>query len=139
MAIIRCMRYVFWPFTDDPTHSFVVQLTCEDVPYRAENREAAGEASPPARRTHSYWISTIHAGARSPTGRGTKGFIALDIDHKQVVFLKDYWCADVEGIHPELDTYARLRGSVFLIPLFFQLRQDGPRRPRHLAHQFFSI
>lgn len=28
-----------------------------------------------------------------------------------MVFLKDYWCPNLEGIHPELETYARLRAS----------------------------
>lgn len=83
------------------------------MPYRAEDREAASEAdrerAPPAPRTNSYWISKVHADTCSPTGRGTKGFIAIDIDHHQIVFLKDYWCPDFAGIHPELETYARLR------------------------------
>lgn len=85
------------------------------MPYRTEDREAASvanrERAPPAHRTNSYWISKIHAGSCSPIGRGTKGFIAIDIDHHQIVFLKDYWCPDLAGIHPELETYARLRGS----------------------------
>lgn len=98
---------------EDPSNSLWLQLTCEDVPYRAEDREASSEAgrekTPPARRTHSYWISKIHAGSRSPTGRGMKGYVAIDIDHEQIVFLKDYWCPNLAGVHPELETYARLR------------------------------
>lgn len=38
-----------------------------------------------------------------------KGYVAIDIDHQQIVFLKDYWCPDIPGTHPELETYARLR------------------------------
>lgn len=28
-----------------------------------------------------------------------------------MVFLKDYWCPNLKGVHPELETYARLRES----------------------------
>lgn len=38
-----------------------------------------------------------------------KGYVAIDVDHGQLVFLKDYWCPVLAGIHPELETYARLR------------------------------
>lgn len=38
-----------------------------------------------------------------------KGYVAIDVDHGQLVFLKDYWCPVLAGIHPELETYTRLR------------------------------
>jgi len=41
-------------------------------------------------------------------GRCTRGFIALDLDTKECVFLKDMWRLDVPGIKPEHVWYERL-------------------------------
>ncbi len=41
-------------------------------------------------------------------GRATRGYIAFDLDHKRLVFLKDYWRPGRKGAHSELDVYKDL-------------------------------
>lgn len=41
-------------------------------------------------------------------GRCTRGFLALDLDTKECVFLKDMWRPDVPGIEPEHVWYGKL-------------------------------
>lgn len=45
----------------------------------------------------------------SPTGRGTKVYPAYDVDRNKLVYLKIYWRTIGKGIHPELETYERLK------------------------------
>lgn len=52
----------------------------------------------------------------SPTGRGTRGYIALELpgtdprkEPARLCFLKDYWRPVHERIHTELQTYEHLR------------------------------
>ena len=42
-------------------------------------------------------------------GRATRGYVAYDLNSKQLVFLKDYWQPASPSYHEELDTYARLK------------------------------
>jgi hypothetical protein len=54
------------------------------------------------------------AGHHSPTGRGTKGYVALEIPDRgtrkaHLCFMKDYWRPLSHGTHTELQTYERLR------------------------------
>ena len=70
--------------------------------------QSAG-TSPP--RTFSYLVGIHHSGSPSPTGRGTKGYVAYDIDHRRLVFLKDYWYAVHKTVHPEADVYRRLQAA----------------------------
>ena len=44
----------------------------------------------------------------SVVGRCTRGFIALDLDTKECVFLKDMWRPDVPGVKPEHVWYEKL-------------------------------
>ena len=37
----------------------------------------------------------------SATGRSTRGYWGVECDSKEVVFLKDFWCADVPGVETE--------------------------------------
>ena len=46
--------------------------------------------------------------ARSPFGRATRPMLAFDIEMEEVVFLKDYWRADVDGMEKEGDIYGIL-------------------------------
>jgi len=46
---------------------------------------------------------------KSPTGRATRGFVAMSVKTKELVFLKDSWRPDVEGIQPEDHWYRLLR------------------------------
>ena len=42
-------------------------------------------------------------------GKATRGYVAYDLNSKQLVFLKDYWQPASPSYHEELDTYARLK------------------------------
>jgi len=46
---------------------------------------------------------------KAPTGRATRGFVAMSVKTKQLVFLKDSWRPDVEGILPEDHWYQLLQ------------------------------
>ena len=53
-------------------------------------------------------------GHHCPVGRGTKGYVALELPapglkKARLCFLKDYWRPLGGGIHSELETYERLR------------------------------
>lgn len=45
----------------------------------------------------------------SPTGRGTKCYIAYDLSRDRLVFLKDYWRPDVDSATPEGEVLRELR------------------------------
>lgn len=47
----------------------------------------------------------------SPTGRATRGYVALSIELGRLVFLKDAWRANCPEIHPELETYLKLNNE----------------------------
>ena len=47
---------------------------------------------------------------KSPTGRATRGFVALSLETDKLVFLKDSWRPDFESIKPE-DHWYRLLGK----------------------------
>lgn len=49
-----------------------------------------------------------HAVGGGILGRATRGYIAYDIDNKQLNFLKDYWQPVSKSYHPELETYTKL-------------------------------
>lgn len=46
---------------------------------------------------------------KAPTGRASRGFVAMAVDTKRLVFLKDSWRPDIKGILPESHWYDRLR------------------------------
>ena len=46
--------------------------------------------------------------ARSPFGRGTRPMLAFDMEKEKIVFLKDYWRADVDGMDKEGKIYELL-------------------------------
>lgn len=58
------------------------------------------------KRSNCYLIGRYSSGSRTPTGRGTKGYVAFDIDHGTLVFMKDYWVAS--DSFSELDAYRLL-------------------------------
>ncbi|TFY58750.1 hypothetical protein EVG20_g8035 [Dentipellis fragilis] len=76
------------------------KIRCDDVPWHE---------APATPRTCSYLVGKPFTAPKSPTGRGTKTFAAYSIDAKRLVFLKDTWIADTEGVHPELETYKKLK------------------------------
>ncbi|KAF9644698.1 hypothetical protein BDM02DRAFT_3149965, partial [Thelephora ganbajun] len=46
---------------------------------------------------------------KAPTGRATRGFVAMSVKTKKLVFLKDSWRPDVDGIQAEDHWYQLLR------------------------------
>ena len=49
--------------------------------------------------------------ARSPFGRATRPMLAFNMETKEIVFLKDYWRADVDGMEKEGEIYALLEAK----------------------------
>jgi len=49
--------------------------------------------------------------ARSPFGRATRPMLAFDMETREIVFLKDYWRADVDGMEKEGEIYALLESN----------------------------
>ena len=62
-------------------------------------------------RTHAFLVGAPRHCTRSPTGRGGKGFVAYDLDRDQCSFLKDYWYAISDSVHPETEVYQRLNAT----------------------------
>ncbi|KAH8100064.1 hypothetical protein BXZ70DRAFT_1065138 [Cristinia sonorae] len=62
--------------------------------------------------SHTFLVRNLstRTTSPSPTGRGTKGYIAFDLEKKKFCFLKDAWRADADGVHPEIDVYKRFEG-----------------------------
>ena len=49
--------------------------------------------------------------ARSPFGRATRPMLAFSMEMREVVFLKDYWRADLDGMQKEGEIYALLESK----------------------------
>ena len=49
--------------------------------------------------------------ARSPFGRVTRPMLAFDMEKEEIVFLKDYWRADVDGMEKEGEIYRLLESN----------------------------
>ena len=78
-------------------------------PATAASKATEGPASPPKPpRTHAFLVGYPRHCAWSPTGRGGKGFVAYDLDRNRCSFLKDYWYARTNSVHPETEVYQRL-------------------------------
>ncbi|KAH8100081.1 hypothetical protein BXZ70DRAFT_203982 [Cristinia sonorae] len=62
--------------------------------------------------SHTFLVRNLstRTTSPSPTGRGTKGYIAFDLEKKKFCFLKDAWRADADGVHPEIEVYKRFEG-----------------------------
>ena len=60
-------------------------------------------------KTRYYIIGRPTTVVKSPTGRATRGFVAMCMETKRLVFLKDSWRPDVEGIEAEDHWYGVLR------------------------------
>lgn len=68
-----------------------------------------GQTLPPS-PTRTFLIGMYAFGHNSLTGRGTRGYIALDVVAKSFVYLKDYWRVVHEKVRPEMVIYAHLHG-----------------------------
>ena len=49
--------------------------------------------------------------ARSPFGRATRPMLAFNMETREIIFLKDYWRADVDGMEKEGEIYALLESK----------------------------
>ena len=59
----------------------------------------------------SYIVGRSIANARSPTGRATRGFVAMSKDTGKLVFLKDSWRPDILGMMGEGHWFGKLEGA----------------------------
>ncbi|KAI0726464.1 hypothetical protein C8Q72DRAFT_526533 [Fomitopsis betulina] len=62
----------------------------------------------PAKLPREFLVGKPHFMGNSPTGSGTKGFIAYDVTENRLVFLKDCWRPEAETYHPEGEVYLHL-------------------------------
>ena len=63
------------------------------------------------KQVESYIIGRSIANAGSPTGRATRGFVAMSKKSGNLVFLKDSWRPDIPGMMGEGHWFRRLRGA----------------------------
>ena len=101
-----------------------------------------------------FLIGRCEFGHRPPTGRGTRGFIALDVQKEVFVFLKDSWrvdYADRDGKRdpdsptPEIVIYAELHEkNVAHIPRIacggdaYRPRSEALRMQRTIHHRYLE-
>ena len=62
----------------------------------------------------SYIVGRPSVTAKSPTGRATRGFVAMDAETRGLVFLKDSWRPDMAGVKSEGHWYKRLKGGEYI-------------------------
>jgi hypothetical protein len=83
---------------------------------------------PQAGQSDAFYIATApRFDSRSPMGRGSRAFPAYDLKKKRVVYLKDYWRVNVQGMEKEGDIYKELHAhKVPHIPRFDRGGDLGP-------------
>ena len=59
--------------------------------------------------TKQYIVGRPTSILKSPTGRATRGFVGMSVDMKRLVFLKDSWRPDLDGIEAEDHWYKLLQ------------------------------
>ncbi|TFY59072.1 hypothetical protein EVG20_g7925 [Dentipellis fragilis] len=79
----------------------IYKITCDDAP--------GCDVPDIPNRTFTYLIGKHTAGTISPTGRCTKGYVALDVDRNSLVFVKGFWCSRAPGVRRELEIYKVLK------------------------------
>ena len=62
----------------------------------------------------SYIVGRSSVSAKSPTGRATRGYVAMNAKTKKLVFLKDSWRLDMTEVKPEGHWYKRLEGGEYI-------------------------
>ena len=90
------------------------QVEVPDITSRFESDESdedsddeAAPTVPP--ETRKFLICEPHFDAPGLVGRGTRGYVAYDVEGETFVFLKDTWRVAVGGIECEGNTLVRLR------------------------------
>ncbi|KAA1470542.1 hypothetical protein DENSPDRAFT_928930 [Dentipellis sp. KUC8613] len=81
----------------------IYKILCPDAP--GSEPPPAGTSCEP--RMNVFLVGIPIYATASPTGRGTKIFVAYDIVRRRLVVLKDSWIAD--DTHPELEVYEELK------------------------------
>ena len=84
-----------------------IDMITRDELERGRKDEQTGSSSTPV-LPREFLVGKPHFMSNSPTGSGTKGFIAYDITEHRLVFLKDCWRPDAETYHPEGEIYLHL-------------------------------
>lgn len=80
-----------------------LQVECDEVLQSGDRRRTRSS------RRKRFLIGKHIAGGYAPIGRGTRGWVAYCVDDATLVFMKEQWRANAVGVHPELETYSRLR------------------------------
>ena len=62
------------------------------------------------KRVVSYIVGRPMANTKSPTGRATRCFVAMSKDTGNLVFFKDTWRPNIEGVKGEAHWFGRARG-----------------------------
>ena len=94
-----------------PSHC---QISCKLTPSELEARKV--QRTTRSNTTRAFLVGKHLFGHHCLTGRGTKGYAALELpgpgmERPQLRFMKDYWRPVQDRIHPELETYERLRAN----------------------------
>lgn len=79
-------------------------ITPEELKAGKKNEQAGSTSDSP----REFLVGRPHFMSNSPTGSGTKGFIAYDVTDDRLVFLKDCWRPEAETYHPEGEVYLHL-------------------------------
>ncbi|KAI0736601.1 hypothetical protein C8Q72DRAFT_768809 [Fomitopsis betulina] len=81
-------------------------ITPEELEAGKKNERT--DTSVPKPPLREFLVGKPHFMGNSPTGSGTKGFIAYDVTENRLVFLKDCWRPEAETYHPEGEVYLHL-------------------------------
>lgn len=77
-----------------------------DASIGAVEAGASGDAAQP--HVRCFLVGKRRVASDSPVGRGTRGYVAYDMNTGQLVFLKDSWRIDSPSCRPEREVYERL-------------------------------
>ncbi|KAI0649723.1 hypothetical protein C8Q79DRAFT_343436 [Trametes meyenii] len=121
------------------------QLTINAPWITAEKRVAAARGDI-ACSPRKFLVGRPAYRSHSMSGRGTRGFVAWDVTQRTVVFIKDYWRADIPGLYlTEYETYLKLwesPDSDMFIPTLLGggdvVLNTGGKRQLTLTDTFFT-
>ncbi|KAH9841817.1 uncharacterized protein C8Q71DRAFT_701115 [Rhodofomes roseus] len=77
----------------------------------SEGRKDRADSELSEGRERGFLVGKPYFMSDSPTGRGTRGYIAYDVAEHRLVFLKEYWRLDAPTYHPEGEVYLRLHSK----------------------------
>ncbi|KAI0724846.1 hypothetical protein C8Q72DRAFT_937017 [Fomitopsis betulina] len=94
------------PHSDLVDQSYLGPITMEHTPMPRRTRRSVSSAE-----VACFIVGRQYFTADSPTGHGTKCYIAYDISHDRLVSLKDFWRPDVMSAPPEGMVLRELRSA----------------------------